>query len=89
MTQIADLKLKIDELEAKNESAEKEKALIEQERDEVKEHARELVDKVKFETEGNHRCRIVTVRSACKKNMLWICWILSKDCWILSVCFSE
>ena len=30
----------------------KEKALIEQERDEVKEYASELVDKVKFETEG-------------------------------------
>ena len=52
VTQISDLKLKIDELEAQNESIEKEKVLIEQERDEVKEHARELVDKVKFETEG-------------------------------------
>ena len=40
------------ELERENESSKKEKLPVERERDEVKEHARELVDKVKFETEG-------------------------------------
>lgn len=52
VTQITDLKLKIDELEAQNEGLQKEKALIEQEREEVKATAAELVEKVKFETEG-------------------------------------
>ena len=52
MSQISDLRKKVLELEAQNESAQKEKLLIEKERDEVKEHARELVNKVKFETEG-------------------------------------
>ena len=52
MSQISDLRKKVLELETQNESAQKEKLLIEKERDEVKEHARELVNKVKFETEG-------------------------------------
>lgn len=52
MSQISDLRKKVLELETQNESAQKEKLLIEKERDEIKEHARELVNKVKFETEG-------------------------------------
>ena len=52
VTQITDLRLKVDDLETQSESLLKEKTLIEQERDEVKANAAELVDKVKFETEG-------------------------------------
>jgi len=52
ITQITDLRLKVEELEMQSESLQKEKTLIEQERDEVKANAAELVEKVKFETEG-------------------------------------
>ena len=52
LSQISDLRKKLVELEQENEVSKKEKLLIEKERDEIKEHAKELVDKVKFETEG-------------------------------------
>ena len=52
LSQISDLRKKLVELEQENEASKKEKLLIEKERDEIKEHAKELVDKVKFETEG-------------------------------------